>query len=61
MKSNYKILDAGCGGGRDVAEFLRRGYEVDGLDYSGATVRKCREQFPIPKQMRFFRQFWPYE
>ncbi len=41
-----RVLDAGCGGGRDIAEFLKRGYQIDGLDYSGITVRKCRENFP---------------
>jgi SAM-dependent methyltransferase len=33
------ILDAGCGPGRDMIEFRRRGYEVTGLDASAAMVK----------------------
>jgi SAM-dependent methyltransferase len=46
-----KILDFGCGSGRDTAYFLRKGYEVDATDgspelceiaseYTGITVRQ---------------------
>ncbi len=41
-----RVLDAGCGGGRDIAEFIKRGIEVDGIDYSRETIKKCKEQFP---------------
>lgn len=41
-----RVLDAGCGGGRDIAEFIKRGLQVDGIDYSTKTIKKCREQFP---------------
>ncbi len=40
-----RVLDVGCGGGRDIAEFLKRGLQVDGIDYSGQTIRRCREKF----------------
>ncbi len=41
-----RVLDAGCGTGRDIAEFIKRGIQVDGLDYSSKAIKKCREQFP---------------
>ena len=41
-----QVLDAGCGGGRDIAEFIKRGINVEGLDYSHKTIKKCSEKFP---------------
>ena len=40
------ILDVGCGGGRDIPAFLQRGYQVEGIDFSAQTIKKCKEQFP---------------
>ena len=39
------ILDCGCGGGRNVAELLKRypQAEVTGLDYSEVSVKKSQE------------------
>ena len=37
-----KILDAGCGGGRNLAYFLRRGYEVFGIDREPEAVEAVR-------------------
>ena len=34
-----RILDAGCGSGRDAAEFARRGYEVVAFDGSAEIAR----------------------
>ncbi|HVR96534.1 MAG TPA: class I SAM-dependent methyltransferase [Thermoanaerobaculia bacterium] len=36
------VLDAGCGGGRNLVWFLRSGYEVFGVDESPAAVRQVR-------------------
>ncbi len=41
-----KILDAGCGGGRDVPEFLNQGFVVDGIDYSTRAIKYDRERYP---------------
>ena len=41
-----RVLDAGCGCGRDIAEFTKRGFQADGIDYSGETIRRCRDKFP---------------
>lgn len=38
-----RILDAGCGGGRNLVYFLRDGYEVFGIDREPAAVEAVRE------------------
>ena len=38
------ILDIGCGNGRDALFFLGMGYQVRGLDQSGAAIEACRER-----------------
>jgi SAM-dependent methyltransferase len=37
-----RILDAGCGGGRNLVYFLREGFEVWGVDESPDAVEKMR-------------------
>ena len=37
------VLDLGCGPGRDLATFQRRGYEVIGLDGAESFVRMARQ------------------
>jgi SAM-dependent methyltransferase len=37
-----RILDAGCGGGRDTAAFASLGYETTGLDLSAGMLRAAR-------------------
>ncbi|HYJ79472.1 MAG TPA: class I SAM-dependent methyltransferase, partial [Longimicrobiaceae bacterium] len=37
------ILDAGCGSGRNLAYFLRRGFEVFGIDRDAAAIDYTRE------------------
>jgi SAM-dependent methyltransferase len=39
-----KILDAGCGTGRDMYEFLKKGYAVTAIDASPAMLRECRKK-----------------
>lgn len=38
-----KILDAGCGGGRNLVWFLREGFEVFGVDQNENAVQHCRQ------------------
>lgn len=39
-----KLLDVGCGTGRDTAAFIRSGFEVTAFDISPAMVRRCRRR-----------------
>lgn len=39
VRPGGKILDAGCGSGRDTLAFLQRGYQVDAFDGSSEMVR----------------------
>ena len=39
---NSKILDAGCGSGRNLVYFLRNNYEVFGIDQNENAVEYCR-------------------
>ena len=43
-----RIMDAGCGSGRDAAAFVRRGYDAAGLDASEALAEIAREKQGIP-------------
>lgn len=43
------ILDAGCGAGRDVREFIARGLEVTGIDFSQTAIEKLQINFPNNK------------
>lgn len=37
-----RVLDAGCGGGRNLIYFLRSGYDVSGVDQSGEAIAQAR-------------------
>ena len=41
-----RILDAGCGPGRDSAEFAKRGYEVTGVDISAGLLEEACKRYP---------------
>ncbi len=48
------ILELGCGGGRDAARIVERGFTVDATDGSATMVRKANERFDLgARQMRF--------
>ena len=38
------ILDGGCGAGRLLVPWLRRGFDVDGCDASADMIDRCRER-----------------
>ncbi|MDO8634235.1 MAG: class I SAM-dependent methyltransferase [archaeon] len=44
-----KVLDAGCGAGRDIKEFLNKGFEVTGVDYSVENIKVAKQSFPRAK------------
>lgn len=41
-----RLLDLGCGSGRDAAFFLKQGYDVTGLDGSEAMLREASSYHP---------------
>jgi SAM-dependent methyltransferase len=46
LKTKSKILDVGCGYGRDYKLFLEKGFEVVGLDSSGEAIKLAKEFVP---------------
>ena len=49
-----RILELGCGAGRDAAHMRQRGFHVDATDGTAAMVRKAKERFGVPaRQLRF--------
>jgi SAM-dependent methyltransferase len=42
IPSGTRLLDAGCGGGRNLVYFLRNGYEVFGVDHSAEAISQVR-------------------
>lgn len=56
ISSSSKILDLGCGEGRDAIYLLNNGYDVLGIDYSTTVIEKCNElsRYQYPWK---FRQF----
>ena len=54
LNPGAKILDAGCGSGRDALAFLKAGYEVDAFDGSAQMCRIASERTGISvRQLRF--------
>jgi SAM-dependent methyltransferase len=49
-----RILDAGCGSGRDALAFHRAGYDVSAFDGSHEMVRLAREHTGLPVQLLTF-------
>lgn len=54
LEPGARILELGCGGGRDAARMVERGFRVDPTDGTPAMVRKAQERFGLPARvMRF--------
>ncbi|MCP2230635.1 class I SAM-dependent methyltransferase [Erwinia aphidicola] len=54
LKPGARILDAGCGSGRDAKAFREMGYDVEAFDASAELVELARQHTGLPvKQMRF--------
>ena len=54
LKPGDKILDAGCGVGRDIKAFCLKGFSVDAFDASEEMCRIAEENTGIPiRQLRF--------
>lgn len=44
LKKDSKILDIGCGDGRNLIPLCRKGFFVNGLDISKQALNKCKER-----------------
>lgn len=51
-----RILDAGCGSGRDAKAFHEMGYQVDAFDASSAMVELARQYTGLPVQLMSFSE-----
>lgn len=56
LQPGRKILDAGCGSGRDAAAFLDAGYEVEAFDASRELCRLASEKTGINVKQRRFEE-----
>lgn len=52
--SSTKILDAGCGSGRNLKWFYNNNYEVYGIDVKSDSIKKCKEIYA--KQANHFTE-----
>lgn len=51
-----RILELGCGGGRDAARMAARGFAVDPTDGTAAMVSQARRGFALPARLMRFDQ-----
>ena len=54
LASGARILELGCGGGRDAARMVERGFAVDATDGTSVMVRKANERFDIAARVMEF-------
>ena len=50
VTQNQKILEIGCGEGRDAFELIRRGYDLLATDVSPTAIKFCESQMPYQKE-----------
>lgn len=57
ISKRFKILDAGCGEGRNLMYFLKNGYHVEGIDQNPSAIEMvrflCRSKFSYYSNERF--------
>lgn len=57
LKKKDKILDLACGHGRHTIELKKRGFDIDGLDYSDHLLKKAKNLAKHEQlQINFFNQ-----
>jgi 2-polyprenyl-3-methyl-5-hydroxy-6-metoxy-1,4-benzoquinol methylase len=57
LPSGARILDAGCGSGRDAKAFAMQGFDVTAFDASQAMVELARWHTGLPVQRLTFQEF----
>ena len=61
LPEGARILDVGCGSGRDTLAFKNKGYQVDAIDYSEELVKKATRLTGIPIKLKSFYEVDDYE
>lgn len=61
LPEGTRILDVGCGSGRDTLAFKNKGYQVDAIDYSEVLVKKASRLTGIPIKLKSFYEVDDYE
>lgn len=61
LPEGARILDVGCGSGRDTLTFKNKGYQVDAIDYSEELVKKATRLTGIPIKLKSFYEVDDYE
>ena len=61
LQEGARILDVGCGPGRDTLAFKNKGYQVDAIDYSEELVKKATRLTGIPIKLKSFYEVDDYE
>jgi len=54
LQEGARILDVGCGSGRDTLAFKNKGYHVDAIDYAEELVKKATRLTSIPIKLQSF-------
>lgn len=61
LPEGTRILDVGCGSGRDTLAFKNKGYQVDAIDYSEELVKKASRLTGIPIKLKSFYEINEHE
>ena len=56
LPAGARVLELGCGGGRDSAQIMKRGFALDATDGTPAMVRKANERFDVGARILQFDQ-----
>ena len=54
LEPGARVLELGCGGGRDSARIRERGFDLDATDGTPAMVKKANERFDVGARVRRF-------
>lgn len=61
LPNTARILDVGCGSGRDTLAFKNKGYKVDAIDYSEELVKKATLLTGIQVKLQSFYEVNEFE
>lgn len=56
LQPSARVLELGCGVGRDSARIAERGFDLDATDGTPAMVRKANERFDIGARVMLFEE-----